>query len=184
MVKLKTTEVQNLIDTNSGFKGYLLNSEYHVKPLAEVVEIKTAKGPQFIHASSWMLHTVDVKGNKVYDPSYLDHIEKGLDLPNNGVMYCNVTKTTLNYKRWFFSKLSGKQFPKDTFYFISKTFEMFAIPKADMEKLAGVAFEYASATNEKEVIEEAEIIEDYEKLMKIEFEEIMNFLSTKINSAM
>ena len=28
-----------------------------------------------------------------------------------------------------------------------------------------------------EEIEEAEIIEDYEKLMKIEFEEIMNFLS-------
>ena len=154
MVKLKTTEVQNLIDSNSGFKGYLLKSEYHVKPLAEVVEIKTAKGSQFIHASSWMLHSIDAKGNKVYDPSYLDHIEKGLDLPNNGVMYCNVTKTTLNYKRWFFSKLSGMQFPKDTFYFISKTFEMFAIPKADMEKLAGVAFEYASATKEEEVIEE------------------------------
>ena len=31
--------------------------------------------------------------------------------------------------------------------------------------------------SQKEVIEEAEIIEDYEKLMKIEFEEIMNFLS-------
>ena len=142
MVKVRPTEVQNLIYNSEAFKNHLKSTEYCVKALADVVEITTSKKALFVHAASWMLHTIDTKGNKVYDATYLDHVEKGSDLPRNGLLYCSKIKQSMNWKKWFISNLSGKVFHKDTFYFISKTFDMFAVPKDHMDKLTEIVSKY------------------------------------------